>query len=104
MTLALIKANRDDNHRLQTVMTYLEIPAEFTPRHLRDMTATALMVATNDVDFVTRAGGWKNASIMQERCLRHNLQVNARSLREAFRIQQSAAREDQIVVRRANLL
>jgi hypothetical protein len=88
---------------LQRIMTYLRVPAELTPRRLRDMTATALMVATNDIEFVKRAGGWKQAAILQDRYLREVLRVNADVFRSNFALHQGADASDRVVVRAANV-
>jgi Phage integrase family len=89
---------------LQRLMTLLQIPSELTPRRLRDMTATALMVSTDDIEFVKRAGGWKQAAILQDRYLKENLLVNAQTFRQVFTVHlQEGGSTDRVVVRAANI-
>ena len=61
------------------------------------------MVATNDIEFVKRAGGWKQAAILQDRYLREVLKVNAGVFRGNSVLHQGADASDRVVVRAANV-
>jgi len=70
--------------KTQALMTIAGISNRFSPKHLRHMTATALYVATNDMDFVRRAGGWMTEVTLDRHYLRTAFGISTESLRAAL--------------------
>jgi hypothetical protein len=87
---------------LRGAMSQAGIAAEVEARRLRDMTATFLLVATDDEDFVMRAGGWKSKPTLMDHYIRTQLQVNKDHLVASINV--SAENDERIIVRRAHML
>lgn len=87
---------------LRSAMSQAGIAAEVEARRLRDMTATFLLVATDDEDFVMRAGGWKSKPTLMDHYIRTQLQVNKDRLVASINV--SAENDERIIVRRAHML
>jgi len=60
---------------------------KYTGKYFRKTTATYLLCATNDIEFVTSAGGWKNQATVREFYIKQNLQVDVEKLRNAIQVE-----------------
>lgn len=87
---------------LRGAMTQAGIATHIEARRLRDMTATFLLVATDDMDFVMRAGGWKSKPTLMEHYIRTQLQVNKERLVTSINV--AAENDGRVVIRQAHLL
>ena len=76
------------SNQLQAVMNVIGINSKFTPMHLRKMTATAILGATQNKDLVKTAGGWKSDAVIEQHYIRADVLINT------FEIDEGLSREE----------